>query len=196
MRIFSGNGKRRVYWIPMPVPRSPRLAVDYHLMDLAVADAAAVVPGVTDVNIVDRLSKNGQYSDYLPGLNGQTILARTQDGIHLSTDGASLAATLVPAGDEQGLAPHALVPRWAALKRASIQQTGPPDLPGRFIPALDGLGGLQNLGRCALPGIGQSGEKSTECVTGEPDVRNSRTATQASAYETRYSPGASLHDPK
>ena len=52
MRIFSGNGKRRVYWIPMPVPRSPKLAVDYHLMDLAVADAAAVVPGVTDVNIV------------------------------------------------------------------------------------------------------------------------------------------------
>jgi hypothetical protein len=95
MRIFSGNGKRRVYWIPMPVPRSPKLAVDYHLMDLAVADAAAVVPGVTDVNIVPRLSKNGQYSDYLPGLNGQTILARTQDGIHLSQSGASLAATLV-----------------------------------------------------------------------------------------------------
>ena len=92
MRIFSGNGKRRVYWVPMPVPRSAKLAVDYHLMDLAVADAAAVVPGVTDVNIVPRLSNNGQYSDYLPGLNGQTILARTQDGIHLSTDGANLAA--------------------------------------------------------------------------------------------------------
>ena len=95
MRIFSGNGKRRVYWVPMPVPRSPKLAIDYHLMDLAVADAAAVVPGVTDVNIVPRLSKNGQYSDYLTGLNGQTILARTQDGIHLSTDGANLAASLV-----------------------------------------------------------------------------------------------------
>jgi uncharacterized protein len=95
MRIFSGNGTRRVYWVPMPVPRSPKLAVDYHLMDLAVADAAAVVPGVTDVNIVPRLSNNGQYADYLPGLNGQTILARTADGIHLSTDGANLAATLV-----------------------------------------------------------------------------------------------------
>jgi uncharacterized protein len=95
MRIFSGNGKRRVYWVPMPVPRSAKLAIDYHLMDLAVADAAAVVPGVTDVNIVPRLSNNGQYSDYLPGLNGQTILARTQDGIHLSTDGANLAASLV-----------------------------------------------------------------------------------------------------
>jgi uncharacterized protein len=95
MRIFAGNGKRRVYWIPMPVPRSSKLAVDYHLMDLAVADAAAVVPGVTDINLVDRLSNHGQYSDYLPGLNGQTILARTQDGIHLSTSGASLAATLV-----------------------------------------------------------------------------------------------------
>ena len=95
MRIFAGDGKRRVYWIPMPVPRSPKLAVDYHLMDLAVADAAAVVPGVTDVNLVERLSNHGQYSDYLTGLNGQTILARTQDGIHLSTSGASLAATLV-----------------------------------------------------------------------------------------------------
>jgi hypothetical protein len=95
MRIFSGNGKRRVYWVPMPVPRSAKLAIDYHLMDLAVADAAAAVPGVTDVNIVPRLSNNGQYSDYLQGLSGQTILARTQDGIHLSTDGANLAASLV-----------------------------------------------------------------------------------------------------
>ncbi len=95
MRIFSGNGKRKVYWVPMPVARNAKLAVDYHLMDLAVADAAAVVPGVTDVNIVPRLSNNGQYADYLPGLNGQTILARTQDGIHLSTDGANLAAALV-----------------------------------------------------------------------------------------------------
>jgi hypothetical protein len=95
MRIFSGNGKRRVYWVPMPVPRSPQLADDYKLMDLAVADAAAAVPGVTDVNIVPRLSNNGQYSDYLPGLNGQTILARARDGIHLSSDGANLAATLV-----------------------------------------------------------------------------------------------------
>jgi hypothetical protein len=95
MRIFSGDGKRRVYWVPMPIPRSEKLAADYHLMDLAVADAAAVVPGVTDVNIVNRLSNNGQYSDYLPGLNGQTILARARDGIHLSQDGANLAATLV-----------------------------------------------------------------------------------------------------
>ena len=95
MRIFAGDGKRRVYWIPMPIPRNAKLAVDYHLMDLAVADAAAVVPGVTDVNLTQRLSNHGQYSDYLPGLNGQTILARTQDGIHLSQSGANLAAALV-----------------------------------------------------------------------------------------------------
>jgi hypothetical protein len=95
MRIFADNGKRKVYWVPMPVPRNAKLAVDYHLMDLAVADAAAVVPGVTDVNIVNRLSNNGQYSDYLPGANGQTILARARDGIHLSSDGAALAASLI-----------------------------------------------------------------------------------------------------
>jgi hypothetical protein len=95
MRIFADNGKRRVYWVPMPVPRNAKLAVDYHLMDLAVADAAAVVPGVTDVNIVNRLSNNGQYADYLPGLNGQTILARTTDGIHFSQSGASLVASLI-----------------------------------------------------------------------------------------------------
>ena len=95
MRIFAGDGKRRVYWIPMPVPRNAKLAVDYHLMDLAVADAAAVVPGVTDVNLTERLSNHGQYADYLPGLNGQTILARTQDGIHLSQSGANLVAALV-----------------------------------------------------------------------------------------------------
>jgi hypothetical protein len=95
MRIFAGNGKRKVYWVPMPIPRDARLAADYHLMDLAVADAAAVVPGVVDVDIVNRLSNNGHYSDYLPGANGQTILARARDGIHLSSDGASLAASLI-----------------------------------------------------------------------------------------------------
>ncbi len=95
MRIFADNGKRRVYWVPMPIPRNAKLAVDYHLMDLAVADAAAAVPGVVDVDIVNRLSLNGQYSDYLPGLNGQTILARSRDGIHLSADGANLAASLI-----------------------------------------------------------------------------------------------------
>ncbi len=95
MRIFAGDGKRPVYWVPMPIPRSPQLAIDYHLMDLAVADAAAAVPGVVDVDIVNRLSNNGQYSDYLPGLSGQTILARARDGIHLSQDGASLAASLI-----------------------------------------------------------------------------------------------------
>jgi hypothetical protein len=95
MRIFADNGKRRVYWVPMPIPRNAKLALDYHLMDLAVADAASVVPGVVDVDIVNRLSLNGQYSDYLPALNGQTILARSRDGIHLSADGATLAASLI-----------------------------------------------------------------------------------------------------
>ena len=95
MRTFSGGGKRKVYWVPMPIPRSQQLATDFHLMDLAVADAAATVPGVTDVNIVNRLSNNGQYSDYLRDRNGQTILARARDGIHLSQDGANLAASLV-----------------------------------------------------------------------------------------------------
>ncbi len=95
MRIFANGGKRRVYWVPMPIPRSPKLAADYHLMDLAVADAAATVPGVTDVDIVNKLAVNGQYADYLPGPNGQQILARARDGIHLSQDGANYAASLV-----------------------------------------------------------------------------------------------------
>jgi uncharacterized protein len=94
MKILSNGGKTRVYWVSMPVPRSQQLATDYHLIDIAIHNAALTVPGTKYIDIQGQLSNNGQYSDYLQ-INGQTVLARTRDGIHLSQDGANYAASLI-----------------------------------------------------------------------------------------------------
>jgi hypothetical protein len=95
MQIWTGGGKRRVYWMSMPPARSSQLDDYYRKINEAVADAARRVPGVTYVDVAGRLSDNGRYNDYLRDDSGNTVLARTRDGVHLTLDGARMAATIV-----------------------------------------------------------------------------------------------------
>ncbi len=95
MRKLTAGGARRVYWISMPVPRSPRLVRDYAQLNGAVSRAAAALPAVRYVDVATRLSSGGQYAAYLPDDNGRTVQARARDGIHLSRDGARIAAGIV-----------------------------------------------------------------------------------------------------
>ena len=84
MRLLTENGRRHVYWIGMPMPRSPRLAADYALVNTALRDAAAAVPGVTYVDIWADFAPQGRYTDFLDGQ-----LVRARDGVHLNRDGAA-----------------------------------------------------------------------------------------------------------
>lgn len=95
MRVFADGGRRRVYWIGMPAARSDQLAVTYRQLDAALAEATKRVPGVRYVDIWPRLSDAGRYAPYLRDDGGQTVLARSRDGIHLTQDGARIAARLV-----------------------------------------------------------------------------------------------------
>ncbi|WP_131745344.1 DUF459 domain-containing protein [Frankia sp. Cppng1_Ct_nod] len=94
MQIWSGGGRRQVYWMSLPPAREPKLNGFYHQISGVAADAAQQVPGVHFVNVSDRLSKNGAYSSYLTDDRGKTVLARTTDGVHLTLDGARIASDI------------------------------------------------------------------------------------------------------
>ncbi|MBX6389106.1 MAG: DUF459 domain-containing protein, partial [Frankia sp.] len=95
LRIWTDNGTRRVYWLSLPPARSSTLDGYFRQMNAAAADAAPQVPGATFLDLAPVLSSDGRYSDYLPDSSGRTVLARTRDGVHLTLDGARIAAAPV-----------------------------------------------------------------------------------------------------
>ncbi|SBW19281.1 protein of unknown function DUF459 [Candidatus Protofrankia californiensis] len=95
LRIWSDGGRRRVYWTSLPPTREPTLNGYFRQLRAITTDAVREVPGARFVNIDDRLSKNGEYSSYLTDDHGRTVLARTRDGVHLTLDGARIAANIL-----------------------------------------------------------------------------------------------------
>lgn len=91
MRIWSQNGKRRVYWLSMPPARDPTWARDDAQINIALRRAAASVPGAEFVNILGPITNRGQYADFV-SINGQPTLIREPDGVHLNIAGSDLVA--------------------------------------------------------------------------------------------------------
>jgi len=95
LRIWTGAGRRRVYWVSLPPARSSRMDAYFHQLNGAVADAVRQVPGARFLDLGPELSDHGHYSDYLRDAAGQAILARTRDGVHYTPDGARIVAAPV-----------------------------------------------------------------------------------------------------
>jgi len=95
LRIWTGAGRRRVYWVSLPPARSSRMDAYFHQLNGAVADAVRQVPGARFLDLGPGLSDHGHYSDYLRDAAGQAILARTRDGVHYTPDGARIVAAPV-----------------------------------------------------------------------------------------------------
>jgi hypothetical protein len=92
LRIWTDNGKRRVYWVSLPPARSARMTGYFRQINGAVRDAAARVPGATFLDLTATLSVDGHYSDYLRDAGGRLVDARTLDGVHYTLDGAKIVA--------------------------------------------------------------------------------------------------------
>jgi lysophospholipase L1-like esterase len=84
MQVLAEGGRRHVYWVGMPIPKSARLQGIYRQINAALAASAAVVPGVTFVDVWDDYAVNGKYSDFVGGQ-----LVRARDGIHLNREGSA-----------------------------------------------------------------------------------------------------------
>lgn len=92
MRIWSDGGNRRVYWLGLPPARSTTLNGYFARMNESTRAAVGQIPGARFLDLAPALSNGGQYTDYLTDAGGHSVLIRTRDGVHLTLDGARIAA--------------------------------------------------------------------------------------------------------
>ena len=85
MRTYVGNAARSVLWVGLPIVAKPDIAACYRTMNAATRAAARDVRGVTWVDSWAIYAVDGRYSEYVDG-----VLARQEDGIHLTFEGTRL----------------------------------------------------------------------------------------------------------
>ncbi len=95
MEILTKGG-RRVYWVGQPIMRDfgyrERIAMMNHIYEAE----AKKHPGVAFVSIWQALAnEKGSYAEYLEDENGDQVLMRAPDGIHLSREGGDRMAQVV-----------------------------------------------------------------------------------------------------
>ncbi|MEA2221315.1 MAG: uncharacterized protein QOJ35_3941 [Solirubrobacteraceae bacterium] len=95
MRSYLRGGRSYVYWMTLPTPRRGDFARIYRAVNRAIVHAAARVGrGVRVIDLVHVFTPGGRFRQYVT-FRGKTVNARQADGVHLSTAGASIAATLL-----------------------------------------------------------------------------------------------------
>jgi lysophospholipase L1-like esterase len=95
MRSYLRGGRSYVYWLTLPTPRRREFVRIYSRVNAAIERAAERVGGVVRVIDIARVFTPGGKFRQTITFRGRTINARQPDGVHLSTAGASVAATLV-----------------------------------------------------------------------------------------------------
>ncbi len=90
------RGGRRVYWVGNPIMRDfgyrQRIAMMNHIYEAE----AGKHPGVTFVSTWQALAnEKGSYAEYLKDENGDLVLMRAPDGIHLTRAGGDRMAKVV-----------------------------------------------------------------------------------------------------
>lgn len=95
MRSYLRGGRSYVYWLTLPAPRRAEFVRIYSSVNVAVKRAARRVGGgVRVIDIARVFTPGGRFRQRIT-FRGRSINARQPDGVHLSTAGASVAATLV-----------------------------------------------------------------------------------------------------
>jgi uncharacterized protein len=95
MDILTKDG-RRVYWVGNPIMKDFGYRQRIAMMDHIYEAEAKKHPGVTFISTWKLLSnEKGTYADSLKDANGDLLVMRAPDGIHLSRAGGDRMATLV-----------------------------------------------------------------------------------------------------
>ena len=95
MRSYIRGGRSYVYWMTLPTPRRGDFARIYRAVNKAIKRAAARVGrGARVIDLVKVFTPGGHFRQYVR-FRGKNVNARQGDGVHLSTGGASIAATLL-----------------------------------------------------------------------------------------------------
>ena len=91
MRVYTGAGAR-VHWLGLPIARDGQTSSCYRMLNAATTAAARSVAGVSWSETWSLYAVNGRYSDYVRG-----VLARQEDGIHLTFEGTRFLTRVVVA---------------------------------------------------------------------------------------------------
>jgi hypothetical protein len=95
MRSYERGGRSYVYWMTLPAPRRGDLARIYRSVNRAIKRAARRAGhGARVVDIARVFTPGGRFRQSVP-FRGMVVDARQADGVHLSTGGAAIAATLL-----------------------------------------------------------------------------------------------------
>ncbi|MBA3329136.1 MAG: DUF459 domain-containing protein [Solirubrobacterales bacterium] len=95
MASYRRGGRSLVYWLTLPTPRRGNFKPIYRAVNTAVKRAATAYPDHVRVLDLGRVfTPGGRFRQHIV-FRGRRINARQGDGVHLSTAGASVAATLV-----------------------------------------------------------------------------------------------------
>jgi uncharacterized protein len=95
MRTYARGGRARVYWLLLPAPRGGNFRKVYFAVNAALRRAArGLEDDVRLIDLVEVFTPGWRYRDSMQ-VGGRTVRVRQDDGVHLNTTGASLAATLV-----------------------------------------------------------------------------------------------------
>jgi hypothetical protein len=95
MRAYSRRNSARVYWLLLPAPRPRLFRSIFGPVNRAIRRAARSFPQTVRLVDLPRTLTPGWRFRRTMRWRGRTLTVRQADGVHLSVDGASIAATLV-----------------------------------------------------------------------------------------------------
>ncbi len=95
MRSYARGGRTTVYWLLLPTPRDATFRRVFRGVNAAVRRAARRYPGEVRVLDLRRTFTPGGRFRAAMRWRGRTVTVRQPDGVHLSTTGASIAASLI-----------------------------------------------------------------------------------------------------
>ena len=92
--LFKEKGVE-VYWLGMPIVRSPRYAVKMSRLN-SIYTRATTNTGANYISIWKfTQSESGEYTRIIKGLSGRNQIARAQDGIHFSRVGEQIVSCYI-----------------------------------------------------------------------------------------------------
>ena len=95
MRSYSRGGAGTVYWLTLPVPRKGNFKPIYRAVNSAIRRAARSYPDTVRIVDTEAVFSPGRRYTSTIRFGGRTVHVRQEDGVHLNTAGASIAASLV-----------------------------------------------------------------------------------------------------
>jgi hypothetical protein len=96
MAAYKRGRKGVVYWLTLPAPRGANFARVFGPVNRAIIRAARTFRG-NQVRVLDlrkTFTPGGRFRRVIR-YRGRTVVARQDDGVHLSREGASIAASLI-----------------------------------------------------------------------------------------------------